>query len=370
MITESRAELVALLQAWTAAAERMTRGADAGPVGAVGGIPEAPPDDTGEAIGLSPARLTLTFGVGPVAVHRRRGPRPLRPRRPRARRARRPARVRRRRPRPRSAAAATSCVQACADDPQVAVHAVRNLARIGFGVVRVRWSQLGFGRTSSTSTAQTTPAQPHGLQGRHAPTSPREDADLLDEHVWARRRRRPRVDGRRQLPRRPPDPHDRSRRGTAPRSLEQEAIIGRTKGEGAPLSGGARVHRAGLRRHRRRRRAADAGRQRTCGSRTRRRTPARTCCVAATASSTAPTGSAGSTPGCSSWPTSATRARPFVPVQKQLAAQRRAQRVPRARRARACTPYRPARSPAPTGRRACSPDRARRCVISDVSWRR
>jgi deferrochelatase/peroxidase EfeB len=41
-------------------------------------------------------------------------------------------------------------VQACANDPQVAVHAIRNLARIGFGTVAVRWAQLGFGRTSST----------------------------------------------------------------------------------------------------------------------------------------------------------------------------------------------------------------------------
>ena len=45
-------------------------------------------------------------------------------------------------------------VQACADDPQVAVHAIRNLARIGFGKTRVRWSQLGFGRTSTTSVDQ------------------------------------------------------------------------------------------------------------------------------------------------------------------------------------------------------------------------
>ena len=47
------------------------------------------------------------------------------------------------------------CVQACADDPQVAFHAVRNLARIGRGTVVMRWSQLGFGRTSSTSRART-----------------------------------------------------------------------------------------------------------------------------------------------------------------------------------------------------------------------
>ena len=58
------------------------------------------------------------------------------------------------------------CVQACADDPQVAFHAVRNLARIGRGAVVMRWSQLGFGRTSSTTSAGHA-AQPDGLQGRH-----------------------------------------------------------------------------------------------------------------------------------------------------------------------------------------------------------
>ena len=56
------------------------------------------------------------------------------------------------------------CVQACADDPQVAVHAIRNLARIAFGRAAVRWSQLGFGRTSSTSTSQTTPRNLFGFK--------------------------------------------------------------------------------------------------------------------------------------------------------------------------------------------------------------
>ncbi|MFP3701990.1 Dyp-type peroxidase, partial [Burkholderia sp. SIMBA_013] len=46
----------------------------------------------------------------------------------------------------------------------MAVHAIRNLARIGFGKVRVRWSQLGFGRTSSTSRAQATPRNLFGFK--------------------------------------------------------------------------------------------------------------------------------------------------------------------------------------------------------------
>ncbi|MGQ7476241.1 Dyp-type peroxidase domain-containing protein, partial [Streptococcus suis] len=49
------------------------------------------------------------------------------------------------------------CIQACADDPQVAVHAIRNLSRIAFGRASIRWSQLGFGRTSKTTADQSTP---------------------------------------------------------------------------------------------------------------------------------------------------------------------------------------------------------------------
>ncbi|HSS57941.1 MAG TPA: Dyp-type peroxidase domain-containing protein, partial [Solirubrobacteraceae bacterium] len=111
-----------LLRSWSQAAERMTAGR---PVGDVNDVALAPPQDTGEALGLSPARLTVTFGLGPSLFDERFGlagqrPAPLRdlPALPgdeldRERRG------------------GDLCVQACADDPQVAFHAVRNLARIG-----------------------------------------------------------------------------------------------------------------------------------------------------------------------------------------------------------------------------------------------
>jgi deferrochelatase/peroxidase EfeB len=35
-------------------------------------------------------------------------------------------------------------IQACADDPQVAFHAVRQLARLATGVAQIRWAQIGF----------------------------------------------------------------------------------------------------------------------------------------------------------------------------------------------------------------------------------
>src|SRR5207253_1229906 len=62
--TRSRAELVALLRAWTDAAARMTSGLPAGQVGPVQGPAALPPDDTGEAIGLSTSGLTITVGFG------------------------------------------------------------------------------------------------------------------------------------------------------------------------------------------------------------------------------------------------------------------------------------------------------------------
>jgi deferrochelatase/peroxidase EfeB len=60
--TASRADLVDLLREWSRAAARMTAGHDAGPVGAVAGSPDAPPDDTGEAMDLPASGLTLTVG--------------------------------------------------------------------------------------------------------------------------------------------------------------------------------------------------------------------------------------------------------------------------------------------------------------------
>src|SRR6185436_4114595 len=75
------------------------------------------------------------------------------------------------------------CVQACADDPQVAVHAIRNLARIGFGTVSVRWSQLGFGRTSSTTPSEQTPRNLFGFKDGTRNIAG-EDADALTRHVW------------------------------------------------------------------------------------------------------------------------------------------------------------------------------------------
>src|SRR5580765_1923321 len=55
----SRAELKELLRAWSDAAARMTEGRA---LAAASESAEAPPQDTGEALDLAAARLTVTFG--------------------------------------------------------------------------------------------------------------------------------------------------------------------------------------------------------------------------------------------------------------------------------------------------------------------
>ncbi|MFD8884671.1 iron uptake transporter deferrochelatase/peroxidase subunit [Streptomyces erythrochromogenes] len=224
--TKDRAALVGLLKEWTAAARLMTAGLPVGDV--YEGLPEAPPTDTGEALGLKASRLTLTVGFGPGLFAKDRFG--LEGRRPEALVDLElfpgdnldPAR-----------SGGDLCVQACADDPQVAVHAIRQLARIGFGRVAVRWSQLGFGKTSSTTPDEQTPRNMMGFKDGTRNISGTDKA-ALDKHVWVgagdgsdwltggsylvARRIRMNIETWDRTP-----------------LQEQEDIFGRDKGEGAPV---------------------------------------------------------------------------------------------------------------------------------------
>jgi len=177
VVTDDAHALKELLARWTVAAERMTLGAEAAPGGVVGGGPWNVPQDTGEALDLAPGHLTVTIGYGPSLFDGRFG---LADRRPEGLKEL-PAFLGDDLDPNRSGG--DIVIQACSDDPQVAVHAVRNLVRLGFGVVAVRWSQLGFGRTSSTSRAQATPRNMFGFKDGTANIKA-EDAEALDEHVW------------------------------------------------------------------------------------------------------------------------------------------------------------------------------------------
>jgi deferrochelatase/peroxidase EfeB len=167
-------DLRTMLGTWAAAAARMTAGE---PIGTVETSPDAPPIDTGEALGLPPARLTVTVGFGPSLFDHRFGLARHRP----AALADIPALPGDTLDPNRSGG--DLGVQACADDPQVAFHAIRNFARLARGTAVLRWSQLGFGRTSSTSSAQETPRNLMGFKdGTRNIKS--ENTDDLTHFVW------------------------------------------------------------------------------------------------------------------------------------------------------------------------------------------
>jgi len=228
--TDKLDDVVAMLKEWTKMAERMTRGEETVAHGAVGLNPYAPPSDTGEALGLPASALTLTIGFGRSFFVKdgkdrfglaHQCPTPLADLPKFRNETMDPARC-----------GGDICVQACANDPQVAVHAIRNLARVGFGTVAVRYSQLGFGRTSSTTREQSTPRNLFGFKDGTANLKA-EDTASLDRHVWVAdgdgpnwlaggtylvaRRIRMRIES-----------WDRTT------LLEQERVIGRQKGSGAP----------------------------------------------------------------------------------------------------------------------------------------
>nr|WP_111509584.1 iron uptake transporter deferrochelatase/peroxidase subunit [Mycobacterium kyogaense] len=229
--TNSRDDVIKMLADWTEMAERMTQGEEAFANGATGQNPYAPPTDTGEALGLPPSQLTLTIGFGPsfflkdgVDRFRIADKKPAQlvdlPKFPNEKIE--PAR-----------SGGDIVVQACANDPQVAVHAIRNLARIGFGTVAVRYSQLGFGRTSSTTRDQSTPRNLFGFKDGTANLRS-DETDKLDRFVWVGDGDGPAwlTGGSYLVARRIRMRIEQWDRTTL---LEQERVVGRQKGSGAPM---------------------------------------------------------------------------------------------------------------------------------------
>ncbi|MCV7179885.1 Dyp-type peroxidase [Mycolicibacterium sphagni] len=220
-----RHALQSLLARWSAAAAVLQQGK---PIGSVQpGVEVQPPTDTGEAFGLSPASLTITVGLGPSVFGPRFG-------------------LASKKPAlfselptlngdfldPRLTGGDLS-VQACADDPQVCYHAVRNLARLGRSIVSPHWAVLGFGRASA-GPGQSTPRNLLGFKdGTRNISSP---ADY-DRFVWIKGGDQPWLEGGtyqvarkiRQLL----ETWDSDRVGN------QQQIIGRHKESGAPLTGSA-----------------------------------------------------------------------------------------------------------------------------------
>ena len=175
LVTDDRDDLAKLLQVWTIAAARMSAGQTAKPLGSDDSVP-AP--DSGDSLGLPPARLTITFGFGPGLFLKDGKDRY-------GLAAKRPAALI---DLPRFAGdqlveARTGgdlSVQACADDPQIAFHAIRQLARLTYDVAQIRWVQSGF---LPHYEGKQTPRNLMGFKdGTNNPSA--NDSGVMDKFIW------------------------------------------------------------------------------------------------------------------------------------------------------------------------------------------
>lgn len=166
--TSDLQEVREVFQRWTTYASRLTRGENVLPYE---DNPHVPPTDTGEADSLHAHGLTLTFGVSPSFLRKLgladQAPTdfvdlPLFPRdqlRP-------------------ELSGGDICIQSCADDPQVAFHAVRQLVRQARSSVTMKWSQAGF---NAYDHAQDTPRNLFGFKDG---TANQETLKKADAFIW------------------------------------------------------------------------------------------------------------------------------------------------------------------------------------------
>jgi deferrochelatase/peroxidase EfeB len=219
-----RLDLQVLLARWSAGIAQMMQGATVGQVEPQ--QPNAVGFDTGEALNLGPAGLTVTVGLGlkvfspayGLAQHR-------------------PALLRELRQLPSDAfdpalTGGDLSLQACADDPQVAYHAIRDLARIAkdTGTAATRWTVMGFGRASA-GEGQATPRNLLGF--KDGTRNIKEDTEfekfvwITDGPAWQRR-------GTYQVVRKI---QMRIENWDTDRIGDQNNVFGRHKVSGAPLTG-------------------------------------------------------------------------------------------------------------------------------------
>ncbi|MEU2031057.1 Dyp-type peroxidase [Nocardia amamiensis] len=216
-----RAALRDLLAGWTNTAAALAAG---DPAPEKPGTPPGFSAHTDFATGLDPARLTVTFGLGPSIFDGRFG---LADRRPEHLH-----------PLPEFAGDALQpawsggdvLVQICADDPQIVSHTFRAFRARMPGLARMRWTQQGFLSRPGTGT-------PRNMFGHKDGTAnPRAGTPEFDRAVWVA------------SPDEPDWFHDgtylvfrKIRMKTAEWDqlpiAEQNRIIGRRRDDGAPLGG-------------------------------------------------------------------------------------------------------------------------------------
>lgn len=168
LATESLDEVREVFKTWTTYAARLTQGKN---VKEYAKNHFVPPADTGEADDLSAYGLTLTFGVSPSFLQKLglqdKAPKALKdlPLFPRDQLK-------------EEFSGGDICIQSCANDAQVAFHAVRQLVRVARSNVTMKWSQAGF---ISADKATDTPRNLFGFKDGTANANTVKD---LNGQVW------------------------------------------------------------------------------------------------------------------------------------------------------------------------------------------
>lgn len=167
--TTDKNELIQLFKDWTDYSQKLVNGEL---VKKDGSNALLPPSDTGETVGLNPYRLTLTFGVS-ASFLTKLGLEKKRPKLFRDLPAFPKEQLR------EQYTGGDVVIQACADDEQVAFHAVRNLIRKGRNKVTMKWSQSGF---AAIGDRMETPRNLFGFKDGTANVTTEKDFDKV---VWA-----------------------------------------------------------------------------------------------------------------------------------------------------------------------------------------
>jgi len=167
--TTDKNELIQLFKDWTDYSQKLVNGEL---VKKDGSNALLPPSDTGETVGLNPYRLTLTFGVS-ASFLTKLGLEKKRPKLFRDLPAFPKEQLR------EQYTGGDIVIQACADDEQVAFHAVRNLIRKGRNKVTMKWSQSGF---AAIGDRMETPRNLFGFKDGTANVTTEKDFDKV---VWS-----------------------------------------------------------------------------------------------------------------------------------------------------------------------------------------
>ena len=174
LATEDLDTIRGIFKSWTTYIARMMQGEL---VEAYKSNTMLPPTDTGEAVGMGTERLTITVGVSPSFLEKLNLTGKKLPELEDLPKFARDQLQ-------EAFTGGDICIQACAEDAQVAFHAVRNLLRKGREHLTLKWSQTGYAAITSQGS---TPRNLFGFKDGTANVTSQDDFDRViwcDQDNW------------------------------------------------------------------------------------------------------------------------------------------------------------------------------------------